>query len=227
MAFSIRKRRPSVPGSFNKKGAQTMSAHKALSGLGGWVRGQIGGIGYFTQFLGAADSQRHRRTPPRPGVAAGSLHRQLFALIIAVSGPVRGLRAGPGGATTPQPLRFPKRRWACCVALSLVRELGPVVTALLFAGYAGTSLTAEIGLNEGRRVISAMEVMAVDPMRACCWCRASGRHHRHPGAGGGVFMVGILGGWIVGVLMIGVDAGAFWSADAKWRGCAGRRAQRR
>ena len=97
------------------------------------------------------------------------------------------------------------------VALSLVRELGPVVTALLFAGRAGTSLTAEIGLMKAGEQLAAMEMMAVDPVQRILaprfWAASSPcRCWRS------LFCaVGILGGYVVGVLLIGVDAGAFWS----------------
>ena len=79
------------------------------------------------------------------------------------------------------------------VALSLMRELGPVVAALLFAGRAGTSLTAEIGLMRSGEQLAAMEMMGVDPIRRI------------------VSAVGIIGAWIVGVGLIGTDNGAFWS----------------
>ena len=97
------------------------------------------------------------------------------------------------------------------VALSLVRELGPVVTALLFAGRAGTSLTAEIGLMKAGEQLSAMEMMAVDPVRRVLAPRFWGGVIAMPVLAAVFSAVGILGGWVVGVLMIGVDSGAFWS----------------
>ena len=97
------------------------------------------------------------------------------------------------------------------VALSLVRELGPVVTALLFAGRAGTALTAEIGLMKAGEQLSAMEMMAVDPVRRILAPRFWGGVIAMPLLAAVFSAVGILGGWVVGVLMIGVDAGAFWS----------------
>ncbi|SCC95584.1 toluene transporter subunit: membrane component of ABC superfamily [Thiomonas sp. X19] len=97
------------------------------------------------------------------------------------------------------------------VALSLVRELGPVVTALLFAGRAGTSLTAEIGLMKAGEQISAMEMMAVDPMARILAPRFVGGLIAMPFLAAVFSAVGIVGGYIVGVLMIGVDSGAFWS----------------
>ena len=97
------------------------------------------------------------------------------------------------------------------VNLALVRELGPVVTALLFAGRAGTSLTAEIGLMKAGEQLSAMELMAIDPKSRVLAPRFIA----------GVFSmailailfsaIGILGAYVVAVLLIGVDAGNFWS----------------
>ncbi|MBE7366339.1 lipid asymmetry maintenance ABC transporter permease subunit MlaE [Ramlibacter pallidus] len=97
------------------------------------------------------------------------------------------------------------------VALSLVRELGPVVTALLFAGRAGTSLTAEIGLMKAGEQLSAMEMMAVDPVQRILAPRFWGGVIVMPLLTAVFSAVGILGGYLVGVMLIGVDPGAFWS----------------
>lgn len=96
------------------------------------------------------------------------------------------------------------------VALSLLRELGPVVAALLFAGRAGTALTAEIGLMKAGEQLSAMEMMAVDPVRRVLAPRFWAGVIAMPLLAAVFSAVGILGGWVVGVLMIGVDSGAFW-----------------
>ena len=97
------------------------------------------------------------------------------------------------------------------VALSLLRELGPVVTALLFAGRAGTSLTAEIGLMKSGEQFSAMEMMAVDPVQRIIAPRFWAGIIVMPLLTAVFNAVGVLGGWIVSVPMIGVDPGAFWS----------------
>jgi phospholipid/cholesterol/gamma-HCH transport system permease protein len=97
------------------------------------------------------------------------------------------------------------------VALSLVRELGPVVAALLFAGRAGTALTAGIGLMKAGEQLSAMEMMAVDPVQRVLAPRFWGGVIAMPLLAAVFSAVGILGGWLVGVVMIGVDPGAFWS----------------
>ncbi len=97
------------------------------------------------------------------------------------------------------------------VNLSLVRELGPVVTALLFAGRAGTSLTAEIGLMKAGEQLAAMELMAVDPKARVLAPRFLGGVVAMPVLALLFSAVGILGAYVVGVLMIGLDAGNFWS----------------
>lgn len=97
------------------------------------------------------------------------------------------------------------------VNLSLVRELGPVVTALLFAGRAGTSLTAEIGLMKAGEQLAAMEMMAVDPVRRVLAPRFWAGVVVMPLLAAVFSTVGIVGAWLVGVALIGVDDGAFWS----------------
>jgi phospholipid/cholesterol/gamma-HCH transport system permease protein len=97
------------------------------------------------------------------------------------------------------------------VALSLVRELGPVVTALLFAGRAGTSLTAEIGLMKAGEQLSAMEMMAVDPVRRVLAPRFWAGVLAMPILAAVFSAVGIFGGWLVAVPVLGIDAGSFWS----------------
>jgi phospholipid/cholesterol/gamma-HCH transport system permease protein len=97
------------------------------------------------------------------------------------------------------------------VNLSLVRELGPVVAALLFAGRAGTSLTAEIGLMKAGEQIAAMEMMAVDTKSRVLAPRFIGGVVSMPLLAILFSTVGILGAYVVAVLLLGVDAGNFWS----------------
>ena len=97
------------------------------------------------------------------------------------------------------------------VNLSLVRELGPVVAALLFAGRAGTSLTAEIGLMKAGEQLAAMEMMAVDPRSRVLAPRFIGGVVSMPLLAVLFSAVGILGAYVVAVLLIGVDEGNFWS----------------
>ena len=129
--------------------------------------------------------------------------------IIGVSGLFVGFVLGLQGYYTLQ--RYgSSEALGLLVALSLVRELGPVVTALLFAGRAGTSLTAEIGLMKAGEQLSAMEMMAVDPVRRILAPRFWGGVIAMPVLAAVFSAVGILGGWVVGVVLIGVDPGAFW-----------------
>ena len=97
------------------------------------------------------------------------------------------------------------------VALSLYRELGPVVTALLFAGRAGTSITAEIGLMRATDQIDAMEMMAVDPMAFVVAPRFLAGIIAMPLLACTFNALGILGAHLVGVTMLGLDNGTFWS----------------
>ena len=97
------------------------------------------------------------------------------------------------------------------VALSLLRELGPVITALLFAGRAGTSLTAEIGLMRAGEQLSAMEMMAVAPVHRILAPRFWAGVVAMPVLAAVFSAVGVIGGWVVAVPMIGIDSGSFWS----------------
>ncbi|MFZ5595097.1 MAG: lipid asymmetry maintenance ABC transporter permease subunit MlaE [Pseudomonadota bacterium] len=97
------------------------------------------------------------------------------------------------------------------VALSLVRELGPVVAALLFAGRAGSALTAEIGLMKATEQLSGMEMMAVDPVKRVIAPRFLAGIFSMPLLAAIFSAVGVLGGFFVGVGLLGVDSGAFWS----------------
>ncbi|MDR0226492.1 MAG: lipid asymmetry maintenance ABC transporter permease subunit MlaE [Burkholderiaceae bacterium] len=129
--------------------------------------------------------------------------------IIGVSGLFVGFVLGLQGYYTLQ--RYGSAEaLGLLVALSLVRELGPVVTALLFAGRAGTALTAEIGLMKAGEQLSAMEMMAVDPVRRILAPRFVAGLVAMPLLAAVFSAVGVLGGWLVGVVLIGVDGGAFW-----------------
>ncbi len=97
------------------------------------------------------------------------------------------------------------------VALSLVRELGPVVAALLFAGRAGSALTAEIGLMKATEQLSGMEMMAVDPVQRVLAPRFLASFISLPLLAAIFSAVGIYGGYLVGVDLLGVDDGAFWA----------------
>lgn len=101
------------------------------------------------------------------------------------------------------------------VGLTLVRELGPVVSALLFAGRAGSALTAELGLMKTTDQFSAMEMMAVDPFKRVIAPRFLAGFFALPLLAALFSAVGIFGGHYVGVTLLGVDEGAFWSQMQK------------
>lgn len=97
------------------------------------------------------------------------------------------------------------------VAASLVRELGPVVAALLFAGRAGSALTAEIGLMKATEQLSGMEMMAIDPLKRIIAPRFLSGFLSMPLLAALFSAVGVIGGHIVGVGVLGVDEGSYWS----------------
>lgn len=182
-----------------------------IGALGNWVISAIATLGHgmrmflrLVVLLGAAARRPRLVTKQINFIGNYSL------LIIAVSGLFVGFVLGLQGYNTLA--RYgSEQALGLLVALSLVRELGPVVTALLFAGRAGTSLTAEIGLMRAGEQLSAMEMMAVDPMRHVLAPRFLAGVIAMPLLAAIFSAVGILGGYIVGVLLIGVDPGAFWS----------------
>lgn len=95
-------------------------------------------------------------------------------------------------------------------AFSLLKELGPVVTALLFAGRAGTALTSEIGLMKATDQLAAMEMMAINPLRRVLVPRFLGGVFSMPLLAAVFSMIGLLGAHLVAVGLFSVDAGAFW-----------------
>ena len=148
----------------------------------------------------------------RPRLVSEQVHLlgNLSLAIIAVSGLFVGFVLGLQGYYTLN--RYgSEQALGLLVALSLVRELGPVVTALLFAGRAGTSLTAEIGLMKAGEQLTALEMMAVDPIKTVIAPRLWAGIIAMPLLAAIFNAVGVLGGYFVGVVLIGVDPGAFWS----------------
>jgi phospholipid/cholesterol/gamma-HCH transport system permease protein len=134
----------------------------------------------------------------------------LSLLIIAVSGLFVGMVLGYQLYITL--VRFgAEQALGSAIALSLVRELGPVVTALLFAGRAGSALTAEIGLMKATEQLSGMEMMAVDPVKRVIVPRFVAAFIALPLLAAIFSAVAIMGGYFIGVGLLGVDAGSFWS----------------
>jgi phospholipid/cholesterol/gamma-HCH transport system permease protein len=184
---------------------------QALRNLGFAVREKLAHIGYgarlFVRLLLTLKSSLQRF-----GLIRDQIHflGNYSLVIIAFSGLFVGFVFGLQGYYTLQ--RYgSSEALGLLVALSLVRELGPVVTALLFAGRAGTSLTAEIGLMKAGEQISVMEMMAVDPVLRVLAPRFWGGVIAMPLLAAVFSAMGIVGGWVVGVVMIGVDSGSFWS----------------
>jgi phospholipid/cholesterol/gamma-HCH transport system permease protein len=134
----------------------------------------------------------------------------LSFVIIAVSGLFVGMVLGLQGYETLQ--RYgATESIGMLVALSLVRELGPVVSALLFASRAGSAITAEIGLMKATEQLTAMDMMAVSPMARVVAPRFWAGVISMPLLAAIFSAMGVFGGYLVGVVLIGVDAGAFWS----------------
>ena len=131
-------------------------------------------------------------------------------LIIVVSGLFIGMVLGMQGYETLQ--RYGSAdALGVLVALSLTRELGPVVAALLFASRAGSSITAEIGLMKATEQLTAMDMMAVNPIARVVAPKFWGGVISMPLLAALFSAVGVFGGYLVGVVIIGVDEGAFWS----------------
>lgn len=134
----------------------------------------------------------------------------LSLIIILVSGLFVGMVLGLQGYDTLQ--RYGSTEaLGVLVALSLVRELGPVVAALLFASRAGSAITAEIGLMKATEQLSAMEMMAVNPIARVVAPRFWGGVVSMPLLAALFSAMGVLGGYLVGVQLIGVDEGSFWA----------------
>ncbi|MBK1672520.1 ABC transporter permease [Ectothiorhodospira shaposhnikovii] len=148
----------------------------------------------------------------RPGLLVRELYSVgvLSLLIIAVSGLFVGMVLGYQGYITLVDFGAAEAL-GTVVALSLVRELGPVVTALLFAGRAGSALTAEIGLMKATEQLSSMEMMAVDPYKRVIAPRFLAGVISLPLLAAIFSAVGVAGGYFIGVGVLGVDAGAYWS----------------
>ena len=134
----------------------------------------------------------------------------LSVLLILISGLFVGMVLGLQGYNTLVGFGA-EESLGVLVSLSLVRELGPVVSALLFAGRAGSALTAEIGLMKSTEQLSGMEMMAVDPIRRVITPRFLAGFISLPFLAAIFSAVGILGGYLVCYGLLGVDDGAFWT----------------
>ncbi|MGB1199978.1 MAG: lipid asymmetry maintenance ABC transporter permease subunit MlaE [Cognaticolwellia aestuarii] len=184
---------------------------KQLQIFGRTIIGQVAGLGRALLML--ASALLH---VPSPRKGFPLLLNQLYSVgvlslvIILVSGLFIGMvlalqgytiLVGYGAEASLGPM----------VALSLLRELGPVVAALLFAGRAGSALTAEIGLMKATEQLSSLEMMAVDPLRRVVAPRFWAGFISLPLLAAIFSAIGILGAHLVGVDWLGVDSGTFWS----------------
>jgi len=179
--------------------------------LGGWVTARVWRLGFASRFLGYMllhSGTALRRFPLT--IREIYFSGVLSLVIILVSGLFVGMVLGLQGYNTLE--RYgSSEALGVLVALSLVRELGPVVAGLLFASRAGSAITAEIGLMKATEQISAMEMMAVDPIARVVAPRFWGGVISMPLLAALFSAMGIFGGYLIGVRLIGVDEGAFWS----------------
>ncbi len=183
----------------------------AFAHLGAWALGAFQRIGRGVLFL-------LRMLAGVPGILMRPLLliKEVYSvgvlslLIIVVSGLFVGMVLALQGFITLEKFGA-EESLGVVVALSLVRELGPVVTGLLFAGRAGSALTAEIGLMKSTEQLTGMEMMAVDPVHRVAAPRFLAGIIAMPVLAALFSAVGVLGGYLVGTGLLGVDTGAFMS----------------
>src|SRR5688572_23950671 len=192
----------------------------SIRGIGHHAVEAVWRLGYASRFfaltlLSSGTSFRRFRLIVRELYFTGVLS----IIIIVVSGLFVGMVLGLQGYHTLQTYGS-ESALGVLVALSLVRELGPVVSALLFASRAGSAITAEIGLMRATEQLSAMNMMAVDPIARIVGPRFWAGVISMPLLAALFSAVGVFGGYLIGVVFIGVDNGAFWSqmnASVEWQ----------
>jgi phospholipid/cholesterol/gamma-HCH transport system permease protein len=188
-----------------------MNVVRNLRKLGHRVINAVWRLGFATRFfvltlLYSGVSFRRFHLTVREMFFAGVMS----LIIILVAGMFVGMVLGLQGYETLK--RYgSESALGSLVALSLVRELGPVLSALLFASRAGSAMTAEIGLMKATEQISAMELMAVNPIARVVAPRFWAGVISMPLLAALFSAMGVFGGYVVGVVMIGVDDGSFWS----------------
>ena len=188
-----------------------MPAAKAIRGIGHRTINAVWRIGMATRFFfltlmysGSSFRRFHLIIKELYSTGVVSL------IIIVVAGLFVGMILGLPGYETLK--RYgSESALGVMVALGLVRELGPVVAALLFASRAGSAMTAEIGLMKATEQISAMEMMAVHPIARIVAPRFWAGIISMPLLAALFSAVGVFGGYFVGVVQIGVDEGSFWA----------------
>ncbi len=188
-----------------------MSIASSLTTIGGRSVNAVWRMGYATRFFlfilrHSGTSFRRFRLVVKELFSSGVMS----LIIIIVAGMFVGMVLGLQGYETLQ--RYgSESALGSLVALSLVRELGPVLAALLYASRAGSAMTAEIGLMKATEQISAMEMMAVNPIARVVAPRFWAGVIAMPLLAALFSVMGVFGGYVVGVVLIGVDAGSFWS----------------
>lgn len=188
-----------------------MTIVESLRALGHRIVNTVWRIGYASRFF--------MLTLFYSGTSFRRFHltiKELFSsgvmslIIILVAGTFVGMVLGLQGYETLK--RYgSESALGSLVALSLVRELGPVLAALLFASRAGSAMTAEIGLMKATEQISAMEMMAINPLARVVAPRFWAGVISMPLLSALFSAMGVFGGYVVGVVLIGVDEGSFWS----------------
>ena len=188
-----------------------MAIVRSLRGIGSRVINAVWRIGYasrffmMTLFYSGLSFRRFRLT-----IREIFFSGVMSLIIILVAGKFVGMVLGLQGYETLK--RYgSESALGSLVALSLVRELGPVLAALLFASRAGSAMTAEIGLMKATEQISAMEMMAVNPIARVVAPRFWAGVISMPLLAAMFSAMGVFGGYVVGVVLIGVDEGSFWS----------------
>ena len=169
---------------------------------------RAGAMGRFFMLILANSSMSFRRF--RLTIREIYFAGVMSLVIIMVSGLFIGMVLGLQGFETLQHYGA-EETMGVLVALSLVRELGPVVTALLFASRAGSAITAEIGLMKATEQLKAMDMMAIDPMARVVAPRFWAGAISMPLLAALFSSTGIFGGYLVATLLVGVDSGVFWS----------------
>jgi phospholipid/cholesterol/gamma-HCH transport system permease protein len=188
-----------------------MSIVETLKTIGRHVINAVWRLGYATRFFAltlfySGVSFRRFRLIVKEMFSSGVMS----LIIILVAGMFVGMVLGLQGFETLK--RYgSESALGSLVALSLVRELGPVLAALLFASRAGSAMTAEIGLMKATEQIAAMEMMAVNPIARVVAPRFWAGVISMPLLAALFSAMGVFGGYVVGVVIIGVDEGSFWS----------------
>ena len=183
----------------------------SLQHLGAYTRNSFSKVGRGTGFLLQTLSYLFS-VVARPRLLMAQLYSVgvLSFLIITISGLFVGMVLALQGYYTLSAFGA-EASLGVMVAASLVRELGPVVSALLFAGRAGSALTAEIGLMKATEQLSGMEMMAIDPFKRIIAPRFLAGCISMPLLAALFSAIGTLGGYMVGSGLLGLDDGAYWS----------------